>query len=830
MRTWFRNMAIGRRLPLAIGLLLTLAVATLSVASYVMSRALITEQAAQNLKGVAHGQAKQVKTLLDTIDNEIKARATTPSTARILTALSDAYKTTENPTDTLQRVYITENPEPLGQKDNLIAATTGSSYGFLHRTHHPGLRLLQQQMGYYDIFLINNDGDIVYSVFKENEFATNLLTGEWADTGLGDAFRQARELDQEAASVFVDFAPYAPSAQSPAAFIARPIILDNGERLGVLAYQMPVGAINAAMRDLASLPESADGFLVGSDGFLRTDSIRSDINDILTTKVESPDILSILEGTARGYSSVDRNGRQIIGYAEPVSFLGAHYVAVVQISTRDLVAGLNRAAILQQILGLIILAIAIGIGIIISRSITRPMGDLTTAVNQIAGGNHHIPVPSTDRGCEIGQLARATEVFRQNALHISTLSAEQEENSRAMQVMSAEREAASAREIELAQKREATDRAAVAQREAMMRQLGESFGKVVEAALEGEFSTRVEADFEDTILINLARNINALMESIDNNLSSTGSVMKSIAEGDLTHYMDGAFHGDFASLQDSMNGMVDSLRNLVEDITDSSTTLTASSGELRQTSGVLSRQAEQNAAALEETSAALTDLSSRVRLIHEAITQASESAQTARSTAATSEAVATEATIAMDRIAQGSKEIGRAVDIINDISFQINLLALNAGVEAARAGDSGRGFAVVAAEVRKLAQDAGDSARQITKVITQSDRDVSDGVRTVAEARTSLQAIAQSVIAISENFDEVSTAIAEQSAGIQSIASSIQRIDDRSQKQAASFEEVTASSHLLSTQAESLTKMTRQFKTAGAGAGKRRISSDPAVA
>ncbi|WP_372806235.1 methyl-accepting chemotaxis protein, partial [Loktanella salsilacus] len=609
-----------------------------------------------------------------------------------------------------------------------------------------------------------------------------------------------------------------------------PIILDNGERLGVLAYQMPVGAINAAMRDLASLPESADGFLVGSDGFLRTDSIRSDINDILTTKVKSPDILSILEGTAGGYSSVDRNGRQIIGYAEPVSFLGAHYVAVVQISTRDLVAGLNRAAILQQILGLIILAIAIGIGIIISRSITRPMGDLTTAVNQIAGGNHHIPVPSTDRGCEIGQLARATEVFRQNALHISTLSAEQEENSRAMQVMSAEREAASAREIELAQKREATDRAAVAQREAMMRQLGESFGKVVEAALEGEFSTRVEADFEDTILINLARNINALMESIDNNLSSTGSVMKSIAEGDLTHYMDGAFHGDFADLQDSMNGMVDSLRNLVEDITDSSTTLTASSGELRQTSGVLSRQAEQNAAALEETSAALTDLSSRVRLIHEAITQASESAQTARSTAATSEAVATEATIAMDRIAQGSKEIGRAVDIINDISFQINLLALNAGVEAARAGDSGRGFAVVAAEVRKLAQDAGDSARQITKVITQSDRDVSDGVRTVAEARTSLQAIAQSVIAISENFDEVSTAIAEQSAGIQSIASSIQRIDDRSQKQAASFEEVTASSHLLSTQAESLTKMTRQFKTAGAGAGKTRISSDPAVA
>jgi len=284
MRTWFRNMAIGRRLPLAIGLLLTLAVATLSVASYVMSRALITEQAAQNLKGVAHGQAKQVKTLLDTIDNEIKARATTPSTARILTALSDAYKTTENPTDTLQRVYITENPEPLGQKDNLIAATTGSSYGFLHRTHHPGLRLLQQQMGYYDIFLINNDGDIVYSVFKENDFATNLLTGEWADTGLGDAFRQASELDQEAASVFVDFAPYPPSAQSPAAFIARPIILDNGERLGVLAYQMPVGAINAAMRDLASLPESADGFLVGSDGFLRTDSIRSDINDILTTK------------------------------------------------------------------------------------------------------------------------------------------------------------------------------------------------------------------------------------------------------------------------------------------------------------------------------------------------------------------------------------------------------------------------------------------------------------------------------------------------------------------------------------------------------------------
>ncbi|WP_386680215.1 methyl-accepting chemotaxis protein [Loktanella sp. R86503] len=818
MRNWFRNMAIGRKLPLAIGLLLTLAVATLSAASYMMSRSLIVNQAANNLKGAAYSHAKQVDGLLHAIDTDIKARATTPSTARTLVALSDAFKATTDAQTTLQRAYITDNPEPPGQKDNLVNAVTGSSYGFLHRTHHPGLRLLQQQMGYYDIFLINNDGDVVYSVFKETDFATNLMTGEWADTGLGNAFRQARESDQDAESVFVDFTPYEPSAFAPAAFIARPVILDTGERLGVIAYQMPIGEINTAMSDLLSLPDTADGFLVGSDGYLRTDSLQSDKNDILATKIESPYILSTLGGTAQSYKGIDRSGRSIMGHAVPIRFLGTEYVAVVQISKRALLSGLNTAAALQQILGVTILTIAIGIGIITSRSITRPLGNLTTTVSQIAGGDNHTKVPETDRTCEIGQLARATEVFRQNALQIRILSAEQDKNNRAMQSMAAEREAASLREFELIKKREATDHAAVAQREAMMQQLGESFGRVVEAAREGEFSTRVEADFEDAILITLAGGINALMASIDDNLSRTRSVMKSIAEGDLTHYMDGTFHGDFADLQDSMNVMVDSLRNLVEDITESSTTLTASSRELRQTSGVLSQQAERNAAALEETSAALTELSRRVTSIHQAITDANQSAQTARNTATASETVATEATIAMDRIAEGSKEIARAVSVINDISFQINLLALNAGVEAARAGDSGRGFAVVAAEVRKLAQDVGDSARQITKVIKQSDQDVSDGVRTVAEARASLQAIAQSVIDISESFDEVTIAIAEQSVGIQSIATSIQHIDDRSQRQAASFEEVTASSHLLSTQAETLTQMTRQFKIAEAGA------------
>lgn len=376
-----------------------------------------------------------------------------------------------------------------------------------------------------------------------------------------------------------------------------------------------------------------------------------------------------------------------------------------------------------------------------------------------------------------------------------------------------EAETAAQREVEMAKEKEEADRKAAEEREAMMIDLGNSFGTVVEAAIDGQFSKRVDAKFSDRILNELAENINQLLGAVDQGLSRTGEALERVAGGDLTKPMDGDFRGAFGHLQKNVNNMIDGLKSLIVDISGSGNTLVSSSAELRDTSEALSKQAEQNAASLEETSAALEELSASIKQVSGSVEDASKNAQTARDTAQSSEKVAADAADSMASIADASKEITRVVGMIEDIAFQINLLALNAGVEAARAGEAGRGFSVVASEVRQLAQRAAEASKEIAAVITKSDAAVSEGVEKVSGAKSSLEAIADSVVSISKGVEEISTAISEQVNGIGDITTAVSQIDQNTQKQAASFEEVTAASALLASEADNLKQSTASFRT-----------------
>lgn len=186
----------------------------------------------------------------------------------------ESYLPTGNASQYLQHYYLTANPNPVGEKQKLDRADDVSEYGEVHARYHSFFRSFIEKFGYYDLFLIDPEGNIVYSVFKETDYATNLETGPYRTSNLAKAAAIAKDSRGREFVKLVDFEPYRPSYNAPAAFIATPIFRDT-EFVGVLALQLPVDNINSIMtgdgqwRD-NGLGESGETYLVGSDYLMRS--------------------------------------------------------------------------------------------------------------------------------------------------------------------------------------------------------------------------------------------------------------------------------------------------------------------------------------------------------------------------------------------------------------------------------------------------------------------------------------------------------------------------------------------------------------------------------
>ena len=335
----------------------------------------------------------------------------------------------------LQDLYISSNEHPLGEKHQLDAADDGSAYSAAHLKHHPTFRRFLEEYEYYDIFLADwETGHIIYSVFKEIDYATSMLNGPHAASGLGEAFRAVRNNPIAGQIELQDFAAYTPSYEAAASFMSTPVMQD-GEPTGVLIVQMPVGRINQIMTSKemwadVGLGASGESYLVGPDYKLRSESrfyiedpdgmisllndlgaSRSSINSIESTGSAMGALEIRTEGTTAALAGEE--GEAIFADYRDVRVLSAYRPVDFDAVDWVLMSEIDEAEVLMPVLELRNLVIFISVGVIIlssfisvrfAHSIAQPLVEVTGLIRELAQGLLFDRKIATNREDEIGEL------------------------------------------------------------------------------------------------------------------------------------------------------------------------------------------------------------------------------------------------------------------------------------------------------------------------------------------------------------------------------------------------------------------------------------------
>ena len=342
----------------------------------------------------------------------------------------------------LQEQYIAENPHPTGKKHRLASADDRDGYSAVHRKYHPIIRAFLQRFGYHDIFLVDHTtGRIVYSVFKEVDYATSLLSGPYRDTNFAAVFRRAKTAKHPEFLSLEDFAPYPPSYNSPASFIASPIF-DGEEKIGVLVFQMPIDRINNIMtshqawKDVG-LGESGETYLVAGDYMMRNQSRfliedRDSYLEMIRTIGLPPDTVHRIEtlNTSIGLQRVETKGTKaalagrtntevfpdyrgvlVLSSYRMLNLPGVRWAIMSEIDEAESMAPAERLKTRTIVLMLLFMGVILAISFAFAKTMTRPIKILTAKANALAEGDLGVPI-RIGGGDEIAQLGRSFDTMR----------------------------------------------------------------------------------------------------------------------------------------------------------------------------------------------------------------------------------------------------------------------------------------------------------------------------------------------------------------------------------------------------------------------------------
>lgn len=648
---------------------------------------------------------------------------------------------------------------------------------------------------YYDLFLISPQGDVVFTVMKEDDFATNLLTGPYRDTELARAFQTAATSHVTDIS---DFRHYAPSDE-PAGFITAPVL--KGERLvGVVALQMSVREIDELAADYTGLGHTGEIVFASREGeeLLFVAPLRHDPQAAFQRKVrfgsqDSVPVQQALQGRKGSGIAIDYRGKETLAAWRYLPQI--RWGLVVKVDTSEAFAS---ARSLQQwflVFGIVTMAVAALVALIVSRSISSPIARLIGSVRSIAAGGiqQRVDVTSTD---EIGQLGdefnRMAERLHENIEELS------EQESRTQAILDSTADAI----LTIAEDGTVKSFNAAAARMFGFRS-SEVVGHNVAMVVPSFAGSHFNETFETALVSATSRLLGSESEVLGRRHSGE-DVPLALRVAEMPFRGERTFIATLQDITERKRADVER-RRLFDGIREAVSLLSEASAEILANTSQQTGVAQQQAALVSETTATVEEVtrsaaqaSERARDVAGSARRADEVSQSGReAVGATIEAMRnvqgqSEATAeAILSLAERALTIGEIIATVTEIAEQTNVLALNAAIEASRAGESGKGFAVVAAEVKSLAGQSKHATQQIRGILgeiqkatkravtstEQGTRSIEEAGEVVTRADATIKTLSETISDAARAATSIVASAAQQAAAMGQISQSMTEID-----------------------------------------------------
>lgn len=361
----------------------------------------------------AKAGAQALEFLISSAHSNLASQAAQPTVFRAVSNFSRVIGMIEeaDPIAYLKQVYVSDNPNTVDQRAQLVDPGDGSYYSQSHASYHPTFQRTVELNGYEDLYLFDLEGLMIYSVSKLGDYANSFASGELAETGLGQVFSEAL-LAEPGHVVHSDFTLYGPG-DAPSAFLATPVLDKRQKTVGVIAVRLGSDRVVQALTKNLRDEGHQNIYLVSADGLARSPSVLGDGFEVLDALPEVPQTQAARNGEAARFDGVPAMaGGSATALVMPLDLPGFTWSLVLETDEAAAFAELNQIRLIAMAVIGGSLLIAILVSLVAARRVTKPILALRLATNALADDDYGIDINGKSRSDELGDLARSLDSFR----------------------------------------------------------------------------------------------------------------------------------------------------------------------------------------------------------------------------------------------------------------------------------------------------------------------------------------------------------------------------------------------------------------------------------